>query len=285
VPPITTSARSWRDRAARYAAYLERRNDRKAMQVLRAIRSGPAEDDARAVLMVMQRDREFMKDLAVGAVVSKEEPLYPAWREQRDRFHALWVQVFTERFALEPGSASVLRLLTYQFLHGGALHLLGNMAVLLLAAGPFAEAALGRLRFLIAYIASGAIAGAAHLLISDQDSIGASGAISGTMAMVAVLYGPARFRLLLAVRLSTPRVPAPWLLPVWLMIEAVQWALSPERASPTTRISPDSSLVRSSPGCSPADMTRSIASRGAVRGCPGGASLNAAERGASGRCC
>src|SRR5512134_876464 len=38
----------------RYAAYLERRNDRKAMQVLRAIRSGPSDDDARTVLMVMQ---------------------------------------------------------------------------------------------------------------------------------------------------------------------------------------------------------------------------------------
>jgi membrane associated rhomboid family serine protease len=223
----------------RYAAYLERRNDRKAMQVLRAIRSGPAEDDARAVLMVMQRDREFMKDLAADAVVSKEEPLYPAWKEQRDRFHALWVQVFTERFALEPGSASVLRLITYQFLHGGALHLLGNMAVLLLA-GPFAEAALGRLRFLIAYIASGAIAGAVHLLISDQGLIGASGAISGTMAMVAVLYGTRKVPVFywLFVYFNTARVPALWLLPVWLAIEAVQWALSP-----ATRVAYDAHIA------------------------------------------
>ena len=135
----------------RYAAHLERRSDRRATQVLSVIRSGPSDDEARVVLMIMQRDREFMKEMKAGRVVRSDEPGYAAWREQRDRFQSLMSQVFVERFALEPGSADLLRLFTYQFLHGNAMHLLGNMAILLLA-GPFAEAALGRWRFLLAYL-------------------------------------------------------------------------------------------------------------------------------------
>ena len=57
----------------RYAAYLERRNDRKAGQVLRAIRTGPSEDEARMILMAMQHDREFMRDLKGGVVVRSDE--------------------------------------------------------------------------------------------------------------------------------------------------------------------------------------------------------------------
>ena len=134
--------------------------------------------------------------------------------------------MFSERFALEPGSSDALRLLTYQFLHGDAIHLLSNMAVLLLA-GPFAEAALGRLRFLLAYLASGAVAGAVHLLVSDQLLMGASAAIAGTIAMVAVLYGIRRVPVFywLYVHFSTARISALWLLPVWLLVEALQWAV------------------------------------------------------------
>ena len=209
----------------RYAAYLERRNDRKAVQVLRAIRTGPSEDEARIVLMAMQRDREFMRDLKGGAVVRSDEPTYAAWREQRDRFNGLLGQVFSERFALEPGSSDALRLLTYQFLHGDAIQLLSNLAVLMLA-GPFAEAALGRVRFFLAYLASGAIAGAVHLLVGDQGLIGASGCIAGTVAMVAVLYGTRRVPVFywVLVHVNTARISALWLLPVWLLVEALQWA-------------------------------------------------------------
>ena len=90
----------------RYAAYLERRNDNKAVQVLRAIRTGPSEDEARMILMAMQRDREFMRDLKGGAVVRSDDPAYAEWREQRDRFSGLLGQVVSERFALEPGSST-----------------------------------------------------------------------------------------------------------------------------------------------------------------------------------
>ena len=217
----------------RYAIYLERRTDRGALQVLRMIRAGAKPEQSLRLILAMENDRQFMRDLRDGAVVSSSDPAYAVWREQREQFDLLLGRVFVERFALEAGSGGVaagaLRLLTYQFLHGDAVHWLGNMLVLLLA-GPFAEAALGRLRFLLAFVASGVFAGALHMLISDQALVGASGSISGAMAMVAVLYGTRRVPVFywLFVYFNTARIPALLLLPIWLVIEAVQWALSPE---------------------------------------------------------
>ena len=217
----------------RYATYLERRNDRGALQTLRMIRAGARPEQSVQLLLAMENDREFMRDLREGAVVPSSEPSYVAWRDQRAQFNVLIGRVFTERFALEPDPGGIawgaLRLVTYQFLHGDAAHWLGNMIVLLLA-GPFAEAALGRFRFLIAFVASGIFAGAVHMLFSDQPLVGASGSISGAMAMVAVLYGTRKVPVFywLFVYFNTARIPALLLLPVWLLIEAVQWVASPE---------------------------------------------------------
>ncbi|HVG05960.1 MAG TPA: rhomboid family intramembrane serine protease [Burkholderiaceae bacterium] len=217
----------------RYATYLEKRNDRGALQVLRMIRSGARPEQSVRLVLALENDREFMRDLREGAVVPSTDPSYATWRDQRGRFDALIGRVFTERFALEPDATGpawgALRLFTYQFLHGDAVHWLGNMIVLLLA-GPFAEAALGRFRFLLAFIGSGIFAGAVHMLVSDQALVGASGSISGAMAMVAVLYGTRKVPVFywLFVYFNTARIPALLLLPVWLVIEAVQWALSPE---------------------------------------------------------
>ena len=217
----------------RFATYLERRNDRGALQVLRMIRAGTRPEESVVLVMALENDREFMRDLREGAVVSSSDPAYVTWRDQRAQFNALIGRVFTERFALEPDTGGAawgaLRLLTYQFLHGNAAHWLGNMIVLLLA-GPFAEAALGRFRFLVAFIASGVFAGALHMLVSDQALIGASGSISGAMAMVAVLYGTRRVPVFywLFVYFNTARIPALLLLPAWLLIEAIQWAVSPK---------------------------------------------------------
>lgn len=211
----------------RYAAVLEQRSDRQSLRVLRAIRAPEREDQAWAAVTAMQNDREFMQDLKAGAIVPSADPVHATWREQRQRFEALLKEVFTERYALKSGG-SWWGLLTHQFLHGDAMHWFGNMLVLLLA-GPFAEAALGRARFLFAYLFAGACAGGLHLLASGQALVGASGAISGAMAMVAVLYGLRRVPVFywLFVYFNTARVPALLLLPVWLLIEAVQWMLSP----------------------------------------------------------
>ena len=213
---------------SRYANVLEKRGDRQSMRTLRVLRSQPRNEEAWAVVSAMQHDRAFMRELRAGEVVASTDPLYPVWREQRQRFEGLLNQVFTERFALQPGG-SWFGLITHQFLHSDAMHWFGNMLVLLLA-GPFAEAALGRSRFLLSYLISGVVAGGLHLVFSNQGLVGASGAISGAMAMVAVLYGRRKVPVFywLFVYFNTARIPALALLPVWLVIEAAKWAASPE---------------------------------------------------------
>ncbi|MGE5161087.1 MAG: rhomboid family intramembrane serine protease [Betaproteobacteria bacterium] len=210
-----------------YAAALQKRGDPRAARVLQAADARARNPESRAILSAMQHDHEFMRDLKGGVLLPASDPAHEAWRQQRERFEGMLQSVFTERFALQPGG-SWFGLLTHQFLHGDAMHWFGNMLVLLLA-GPFAEAALGRTRFLLAYLFSGACAGALFLALNGQALVGASGAIAGAMAMVAVLYGTRKVPVFywLFVYFNTARVPALLLLPVWLVIEAVQWALSP----------------------------------------------------------
>ena len=213
----------------RYVAYLESRSDAQSRGTLRRLGSLARNPQPWPLVQTMQNDRDFQKLLAAGAIVKSEEPGYRAWREQRERFNALMAQGFTQRWSLASGADEPVRLLTYSFLHGDGLHLLTNMLVLLLA-GPFAEAALGRLRFLAGYLVAGAAAGVAHLVVSSTPLVGASGAVSGAMAMVAVLYGTRRVPVFwtIGVYFDTARVPALALLPLWIAIEVIAWAAQPD---------------------------------------------------------
>jgi len=101
----------------------------------------------------------------------------------------------------DPGLAShfttfeqVLPFLTSMFLHGGFLHILGNMWFLYIF-GDNIEDRLGHIRYLIFYLLSGVAAGLVHLLTSWNSripTIGASGAIAGVMGAYLILYPKAR---------------------------------------------------------------------------------------------
>ncbi len=84
--------------------------------------------------------------------------------------------------------------LTSMFLHGGWIHLIGNMWFLLLF-GDNVEDRMGSFRFIIFYLLCGFISGGVHTLISQESTvpaIGASGAISGILAAYLILYPRAR---------------------------------------------------------------------------------------------
>jgi membrane associated rhomboid family serine protease len=91
-------------------------------------------------------------------------------------------------------TAEALTLITSQFLHGGWLHLLGNLLFLWIF-GNNVEDRLGRFRFLLFYLVGGAVAGLTQVAI-DPDStiptIGASGAIAATLGAYLVLFPRAR---------------------------------------------------------------------------------------------
>jgi membrane associated rhomboid family serine protease len=84
--------------------------------------------------------------------------------------------------------------LSTMFLHGGWLHIIGNMWVLWIF-GDNVEDRMGPVRFVIFYILCGLSAGIVHVLTnpgSTVPAVGASGAIAGVMAAYFVLYPHAR---------------------------------------------------------------------------------------------
>ena len=106
-------------------------------------------------------------------------------------------------------------LLTSMFLHGGWMHLIGNMWFLWIF-GNNVEDSMGRLRFIVFYLLTG-LAAALGQVITSPDSIipmvGASGAISGVMGAYLVLY---------------PRVKVYALVPIFIFITSIAlpaWAM------------------------------------------------------------
>ena len=89
---------------------------------------------------------------------------------------------------------SVYPFFTCMFLHGGWLHLIGNMWVLFIF-GDNIESALGHARYLLFYVASGLAAGAIEVVTNVHSLvpiIGASGAIAGVMGAYFILYPKAK---------------------------------------------------------------------------------------------
>ena len=129
---------------------------------------------------------------------------------------------FTAAAGRDPAALAV-RLVTSLFLHGGWLHLVGNM-VFLWIFGDNVEDAMGHGPFAIFYVISGVVANVVHILanpLSHEPTIGASGAIAGVLGAYLVLYPQARVQLLVwwFIFVRFIWVPAVLFLPVWILIQ------------------------------------------------------------------
>lgn len=141
---------------------------------------------------------------------------------------------FYERWGLIPArlvyGAAPETAITSMFLHGGFLHLFGNM-LFLYVFGDNLEDRMGRLPFLGFYIASGLGAGALQVA-ADPSSlvpmVGASGAIAGVMGGYLLLFPKARVDLLIflvfIVRIIT--LPASAVLAYWFIVQIAAGAVS-----------------------------------------------------------
>jgi membrane associated rhomboid family serine protease len=119
-----------------------------------------------------------------------------------------------------------LTLFTSMFLHGGFMHVGGNMLYLWIF-GNNIEDALGRFRFVLFYLLSGLAAHAAHIAIGSGSivpTVGASGAISGVLAAYLVLYPKARVLTLvfLGYFIRVVQLPAFLLLIFWILMQSFQ---------------------------------------------------------------
>jgi membrane associated rhomboid family serine protease len=116
-----------------------------------------------------------------------------------------------------------LHIFTSMFLHGGWMHLIGNMWFLWLF-GNNVEDSMGRFRFIVFYLLCG-IAAAFAQVVAQPDSpipmVGASGAISGVMGAYVVLYPHVRVYTLvpLFIIFTTVALPAWVMLGYWMLLQ------------------------------------------------------------------
>jgi len=123
-----------------------------------------------------------------------------------------------------------LPFLTSMFLHGGILHILGNMWFLYIF-GDNIEDRLGHFRYLLFYLLSGIAAGLIHLmtnLSSKIPTIGASGAIAGVMGAYLLLHPRAKILTLIPIFIFFQffEVPAFLFLGYWLLIQILSAGFS-----------------------------------------------------------
>jgi len=117
-----------------------------------------------------------------------------------------------------------LSVLTAMFLHGGWLHLLGNMLFLLIF-GNNVEDRMGHVRYALFYVVCGYAASYGFALLNADSTdplIGASGAIAGVLGAYLVLYPKARVWVLVPFLVFLPlRLPAWLVLGFWFGLQAV----------------------------------------------------------------
>jgi membrane associated rhomboid family serine protease len=130
---------------------------------------------------------------------------------------------FVLAFGLVPAAFSWLTVFTSMFLHGGLLHVGGNMLYLWIF-GDNVEDRLGHGRFLTFYLLCGVAAALAQTLMdptSPVPMVGASGAIAGVMGAYFVLYPRSRIVTLLPIFIffQVIEVPAIFFLGVWFVMQ------------------------------------------------------------------
>ena len=122
----------------------------------------------------------------------------------------------------------VFSFLSFMFLHGGFLHLLGNMWSLYIF-GDNVEDRLGPFRYLLFYLLCGLASGLSHLLLnmnSTIPTIGASGAISGVMGAYLVLHPRSRILTLIPILIFPwfVEIPAFFFIGFWFVMQLLNAA-------------------------------------------------------------
>jgi rhomboid family protein len=130
---------------------------------------------------------------------------------------------FVENYGMIPAKFSPETMLTCIFVHGGWMHLIGNMWFLWIY-GDNVEDVLGRRKYLFFYLLCGVLASTAHLLLNPESqvpTVGASGAIAGVMGAYMAKFPHARIVTLIfiVVFITTVELPAVVILIYWFAIQ------------------------------------------------------------------
>jgi membrane associated rhomboid family serine protease len=139
--------------------------------------------------------------------------------------HEADLEEFVLYYGLVPAAFSWIAVLTSMFLHGGFLHIGGNMLFLWIF-GDNVEDRMGHGRFLVFYVLCGAAAALAQTAMSPDSikaMVGASGAVAGVMGAYFVLYPHSRILTLVPIFffIHVMEVPAIIFLGLWFLLQFV----------------------------------------------------------------
>ena len=128
----------------------------------------------------------------------------------------------------------LLPFFSFMFIHGGFLHLLGNMWSLYIF-GDNVEDRLGHFRYLLFYLLCGWVSGLSHLIFnwySQYPTVGASGAIAGVMGAYLILYPKSRILTLIPIFIIPyfVEIPAFFFLGIWFFMQFINAAGSSAQA-------------------------------------------------------
>ena len=172
-----------------------------------------------------QNPNRDLQDAWDAKIRLQEDP--EALQEEMDslgnRYAVLDTASILSKYAFVPARPTAISLLTANFLHGGWLHLIGNMWFLWLA-GALLEDTWGRLIYPAFYLIAGVLALQVHGMVnvgSLTPTIGASGAIAGLMGAFLVRFPTTKIEMgwLMLYRFYRFKLAAYWLLPLWLLME------------------------------------------------------------------
>lgn len=160
---------------------------------------------------------------ANGAVFAYELSLSDAQLQSLIARYAFTASSF---FSTPFGPTQLLTLITATFLHGGWLHLLGNMLYLWIF-GNNIEDRLGAARYLLFYLSAGIAAIAVQAWtdpLSEIPLVGASGAIAGVLGAYMVLFPRARVITLIPIFffVELAAIPAVFVIGFWFLIQIAQ---------------------------------------------------------------
>lgn len=175
-----------------YQSYLESSGE---SEWLKSARGQISQNHTEQIVMAIVGDERFYQYLSDHGELLTFDPYdvndsWANWYASRKQINAQYRSLSTFQFGLIPSELNPLTLLSYQFLHGDLLHLFGNLVFLVLC-GFAVEASIGSRWFMAFYLLSG-IAGGLLFAVLDLDSetplVGASGAVSGVMAMYLAVF-------------------------------------------------------------------------------------------------
>ncbi len=194
------------------------------MELGRQVEAGKP-DRAEVLGQLAFRDLNFL-NAAEQLEYSGDQVALRLWRKQIAAVRDLQNEHPSFTFGLNGEDLSIAKWVTYIFVHSGGVHFLGNMLFLIIFGGAL-EVQIGGLGLLVVFVLSGVFAAGSFALMTGMTSsplVGASGSISGIMALYAIMNWsrPARYFywLFLPARGFMGFV----YLPTWLAL--VMWAIN-----------------------------------------------------------